>query len=77
MRTEKEMMDFIIDIAKSDDRVLAAYLKGLRTNPNIPQDIEKAPQFNLIPDRVCMESDVICFAFGGNSTLRGVAVANR
>ena len=38
MRTEKEMMDLIIQTAKEDDRVLAAYLKGSRTNPNVPKD---------------------------------------
>lgn len=39
MRTEKEMFDIIINTAKSDDRVLAAYLKGSRANPNVPRDI--------------------------------------
>lgn len=38
MRTEQEMMDLILDTAKSDDRVLAAYLKGSRTNPKAPRD---------------------------------------
>lgn len=38
MRTEQEMMDLIIDTAKSDDRILAAYLKGSRTNPAVPRD---------------------------------------
>lgn len=32
------MMDLIIDTAKSDDRILAAYLKGSRTNPAVPRD---------------------------------------
>lgn len=39
MRTENEMFHTIINAAKSDDRVLAAYLKGSRTNPNVPKDI--------------------------------------
>lgn len=39
MRTEKEMFDIIINTARSDDRVLAAYLKGSRANPNAPRDI--------------------------------------
>lgn len=39
MRTEREMFHIIIDTAKSDDRVLAAYLKGSRTNPKVPRDI--------------------------------------
>jgi len=39
MRTEKEMMDLIIGIAKKDDRIRAVYMNGSRTNPNIPKDI--------------------------------------
>lgn len=39
MRTEQEMMNLILDFAKTDDRILAAYLKGSRTNPNVPLDI--------------------------------------
>ncbi len=39
MRSEDEMMTLILNTAKSDDRVLAAYLKGSRTNPNAPGDI--------------------------------------
>ena len=39
MRTEKEMFQIIINTARSDDRVLAAYLKGSRANPNVPRDI--------------------------------------
>lgn len=38
MRSEQEMMHCIIQTAQSDDRVLAAYLKGSRTNPNAPKD---------------------------------------
>lgn len=38
-RTEKEMFDIIINTPRSDDRVLAAYLKGSRANPNAPRDI--------------------------------------
>lgn len=39
MRNEHEMMEIIIQTAQSDDRILAAYLKGSRTNPNVPKDI--------------------------------------
>lgn len=39
MRTETEMMNLIINTAKSDDRVLAVYLKGSRANPNVTKDI--------------------------------------
>ena len=31
MRTEKEMMDLIITIAKNDDRIRAVYMNGSRT----------------------------------------------
>ena len=39
MRTEKEMFHMIIETARTDDRVLAAYLKGSRTNPSAPKDV--------------------------------------
>lgn len=39
MRNENEMLETIINTAKSDHRVLAVYLKGSRANPNAPKDI--------------------------------------
>lgn len=39
MRNENEMLEAIINTAKSDDRVFAVYLKGSRANPNAPKDI--------------------------------------
>ena len=39
MRTEKEMYDLILDIAKNDERIRAIYLNGSRTNPNVLKDI--------------------------------------
>ncbi|MEH7121130.1 aminoglycoside 6-adenylyltransferase [Neobacillus vireti] len=39
MRTDKEMMDLILGIAKKDDRIRAVYMNGSRTNPNAPIDI--------------------------------------
>ena len=39
MRADTEIMNLIIHTAQTDDRVLAAYLKGSRTNPNVPKDI--------------------------------------
>ena len=39
MRTEKEMMDLILNTAKEDDRIRAVYMNGSRTNPNVPKDI--------------------------------------
>ncbi len=38
MRTDQEMMDLIIHTAQKDERVLAAYLKGSRTNPHVLRD---------------------------------------
>ncbi len=39
MRTEKEMFDLILGIAKKDERIRAVYMNGSRTNPNVPKDI--------------------------------------
>ena len=38
MRADTEIMNLIIHTAQTDDRVLAAYLKGSRTNPHAPKD---------------------------------------
>lgn len=34
MRSEKEMFDLILKVAKEDERVRAVYMNGSRTNPN-------------------------------------------
>lgn len=39
MRTEKEMLDLIINIAKENKLIRAIYMNGSRTNPNVPKDI--------------------------------------
>lgn len=39
MRTEEEMYALFMHIAKADDRILAVYMNGSRTNPNAPKDI--------------------------------------
>lgn len=39
MRTDQEMMALILETAQKNPQVLAAYLKGSRTNPNVPKDI--------------------------------------
>lgn len=39
MRTEDEMYDLILGIAKNDVRVKAVYMNGSRTNENVPKDI--------------------------------------
>ncbi|MBS4537651.1 aminoglycoside 6-adenylyltransferase [Clostridium sp. D2Q-11] len=39
MRTEKEMMDLIINFAKQDERIRGVLMNGSRVNPNIEKDI--------------------------------------
>ncbi|MDR9857950.1 aminoglycoside 6-adenylyltransferase [Paenibacillus sp. VCA1] len=39
MRTEREMLDLILNVAKSDERIRAVGMNGSRTNPNAPRDI--------------------------------------
>ncbi len=39
MRTEQEMLDLILDMAKNDTRIRAVYMNGSRTNPKIVKDI--------------------------------------
>ena len=39
MRSEKELYDLILDIAKRDERIRAVYMNGSRANPNIKKDI--------------------------------------
>lgn len=38
MRSEKEMMELILGVAKNDKRVRAVYMNGSRANPNITKD---------------------------------------
>lgn len=39
MRTEKEMLDLILNIAKENELIRAVYMNGSRTNPNVTKDI--------------------------------------
>jgi aminoglycoside 6-adenylyltransferase len=39
MRSEHEMLNLIIDTANEDERILAVYMNGSRTNSNVPKDI--------------------------------------
>jgi len=39
MRTEQEMFDLIINVAKKDERVRAVFMNGSRTNQNAKKDI--------------------------------------
>ncbi|MCU4922801.1 aminoglycoside 6-adenylyltransferase [Bacillus cereus] len=38
MRTEKEMMDLIMNTAKEDERIRAVIMNGSRVNPNVKKD---------------------------------------
>lgn len=39
MRSEAEMYGLFMDIAAADERILAVYMNGSRTNVNVPKDI--------------------------------------
>ncbi|MCJ8010809.1 aminoglycoside 6-adenylyltransferase [Paenibacillus sp. KQZ6P-2] len=39
MRTEKEMFNLILNIAREDERIRAVYMNGSRTNSHAPKDI--------------------------------------
>ena len=38
MRTEQEMMELVLGVAKADERVRAVYMNGSRANPNVKTD---------------------------------------
>lgn len=39
MRNEQQMLDLILETARSDDRIRAVVMNGSRANPNAPRDI--------------------------------------
>ncbi len=39
MRSEAVIYQLLLDIAEADDRILAVYMNGSRTNKNVPKDI--------------------------------------
>ena len=39
MRSEKEMTELILEVAKNDERIRAVIMNGSRANPNAPKDI--------------------------------------
>ena len=39
MRSEKEMLSLIEEIALEDENIRAAYLEGSRVNPNVTKDL--------------------------------------
>ena len=45
MRSEKEMLDLIINTANEDPRIRAAYLEGSRVNPTVQADIFQAVSY--------------------------------
>ena len=46
MRSDQEMFELILNIAKSDPRVMAVLLNGSRANPNAPKD--KYQDFDIV-----------------------------
>lgn len=46
MRSEQEMMNLILNIAKNDDRIRAVYLSGSRVDPNATHD--KYSDFDIV-----------------------------
>ena len=55
MRTEQEMYDLILGVAKADKRVRAVLQNGSRSNPNVPKDIYQ--DFDI----AYMVTDVVSF----------------
>ena len=39
MRSEEEIYRLLLETAEADDRILAVYMNGSRTNPKVPGDI--------------------------------------
>lgn len=39
MRSEKEMFELILNVARQDSKIRAVYMNGSRANPNAPKDI--------------------------------------
>lgn len=46
MRSEKEMLDVILNTAKENNHVRAVYMNGSRANPNVPKD--KYQDFDIV-----------------------------
>ena len=39
MRSEQEMLDLILGVARQDERIRAVWMNGSRANPRAPRDI--------------------------------------
>jgi aminoglycoside 6-adenylyltransferase len=48
MRTEQEMLDLILSVAKKDDRIRAVIMNGSRANPNAKRDIFQDYDINYV-----------------------------
>ncbi len=46
MRSEQEMLNLILNIAKADERIRAVYMNGSRANPNVKKD--KFQDFDIV-----------------------------
>lgn len=55
LRTEQEIMDLILSVAKSDERIRAVLLVGSRANPAIPKDSYQLPALLIRLRRQWME----------------------
>ena len=63
MRSEREMMELILGIARGDERVRAVWMNGSRTNPNVEKDpwrdydvvfaVTETESFRNDPDWTC------------------------
>lgn len=66
MRSEKEMLELIIGVAKKDERIRAAFIGGSRCNPNAPKDIfqDYDVEFIVSETRTFIEDKVWIDQFG-------------
>ncbi|RCK09684.1 hypothetical protein DT075_35755 [Bacillus licheniformis] len=46
MRTEQEIIDLVLKVAREDSRVRAVGMNGSRTNPNVPRTNPNVPRTN-------------------------------
>ena len=53
MRNEQEMYQLFLDIANNDDRILAVYMNGSRTNKNAPKDIFQDYDIVYVVEKSC------------------------
>lgn len=83
MRSEKEMMELILSVARKDERIRAVYMNGSRTNPNVKKDIfqdydivyvvkENRPFMKTKDGSTDLENDFIC-----NVQKRWIRIADR